>query len=469
MEDTLTTAALKQYRARYLIVPVIIGGLIFAQYSFTARVKQRTQELRYNLDNTYSMALELSQALGYGGLIHHFKNYLLRPAELQYLNDGLIAADSAAELVSRLEVNAHALGIETTLTETRSMIAGYRSRLERVRPLVASGLTLMEIDDQLRLDDSFALREISQLLEDLSQSVSDQIESIDSQGLVLGLVSLAGTLILSMLILTLFIQRRHRIRHMRSIDRLNARLAESNASLSDANTSLKQFAGIVSHDLKSPLRHINLFNEQILEDIDDKALVRSHVGMVQTAVQRMSGMISSLLDFTKTGFKEPEREMIDMAELLPQVVEEFQPMIDEKQAKVTVDAEGQVLADPQLLRRVLYNLLDNSMKYMAEGEAPSVNIVAKQVGDLPERRLQVSVSDNGIGIAPEYRERVFEPMHRLHSRQSPYAGNGIGLSLAKTVINAHGGDMEVADSCQKGTRICFTLPCDEKFDDVQGS
>ncbi len=468
MEDTLIPAALKPYKARYLLVPVIIGGLIFAQYSFTAMVKQRTQELRFNLDNTYSMALELSQALGYGGLIHHFKNYLLRPAELQYLNDGLVAADSATALVASLEVNARGLGIETTLTETRSMIAGYRARLERVRPLVASGLALMEIDDQLRLDDSFALREISQLLDDLSQSVSDQIESIDTQGLVLGLVSLAGTVILSMLILTLFIQRRQRILHIRSTDRLNARLAESNASLSDANTSLKQFAGIVSHDLKSPLRHINLFNEQILEDIDDKELVRSHVGMVQNAVQRMNSMISSLLDFTKTGFKEPEREMIDMAELLPQVVEEFQPMIDEKQAQVTVDADGQVFADPQLLRRVLYNLLDNSMKYVAQGEAPTVSIVAKQMGDGPERRLQVCVSDNGIGIAPEYRERVFEPMHRLHSGQSPYVGNGIGLSLARTVINAHGGDMEVADSCQKGTRICFTLPCNETLDDVQG-
>lgn len=467
--EALISSALKPYKLHHLLVPFIIAALVYAQFSSTDRVRQRTQELRYNLDNTYSLALELTQVLGYGGLIHQFKNYLLRSSELQYLDQGLTSATRAAELVSLLEVNARNLGIEATLIETRSMIAGYRARLERVRPLVVSGLTIPEIDDQLRLDDSFALREISQLIEELTGSVTEQIENIDTQGNVLGLISLAGTIILSVLILTLFIQRRNRIVHMRSIDSLNARLAESNASLSDANTSLKQFAGIVSHDLKTPLRHINLFNEQILEDIDDQELVRSHVSMVQAAVMRMTGMISSLLDFTKTGFKEPERKMIDIAQLLQDIVGEFAPVIAEKQADVRIEANGQVFADALLLRRVLYNLLDNSLKYMAEGVRPAVKILAKPSGEGAMRTMQVSISDNGIGIAPEYAKRVFEPLHRLHSGQSPYAGNGIGLSLAKTVINAHGGVIEVADSYQKGTRICFTLPCDEQLDDVQGS
>ncbi|MGQ7843495.1 sensor histidine kinase [Granulosicoccus sp. 3-233] len=466
---TQTHQGNRQLGAGYLLLlPIIIAGLILVQYAFTASVKQRTQELRYNLDNTYSLALELTQALGYGGLIHNFKNYLLRPAELQYLDEGLASADQATELVGKLEINAHELGIEATLTETRAMIAGYRARLERVRPLINSGLTLMEIDDQLRLDDSFALREISQLLSDLTAAVTGQIEDIDRQGLVLGLVSLAGTIILSVFILTLYIQRRNRIAHLQSIAGLNARLAESNANLSDANTSLKQFAGIVSHDLKSPLRHINLFNEQILEDIDDKNLVREHAAMVKQSVQRMTGMVSSLLDFTKTGFKEPERSMIDISELIHQTVEELRPRIDETQATVSVEAAGQVFADAQLLRRVIYNILENSLKYVAEGDTPAIRIETKQLHELPERRIQVIISDNGIGIAPEFRERVFEPMHRLHSKQIPYAGNGIGLSLAKTVIHAHGGDIEISDSYQKGTRICFTLPCDEQIDDVQG-
>ncbi len=466
---TLTPEAPRQYDARYLlIVPVIIALLLFAQYSFTGSVKQRTQALRYSLDNTYSLALELTQALGYGGLIHNFKNYLLRPAELKYLDGGLSAATRATDLVNKLEINARELGIETTLTETRAMIAGYRARLERIRPLVASGLSQMEIDDQLRLDDTFALREIRHLLDELTESVGRQVEGVDTQGVVLGLISLVGTTVLSVFILTLYIQRRNRLTHLRSVADLNARLEKSNASLSDANTSLKQFAGIVSHDLKTPLRHINLFNEQILEDIDDKELVRSHASMVQQAALRMTSMISSLLDFTKTGFTEPVREQLDIAELLEQSVSELQPMIDQTQASVTIEAAGQVYVDPQLVRRVLHNLLENSLKYVAEGDTPVISIETRPVGEQPARFMEVCISDNGIGIEPEFRKRVFEPLHRLHSKQSPYAGNGIGLSLAKTVINAHGGEIEVADSCLKGSCICFTLPCDDELEDVQG-
>ncbi len=452
--------ALSRQSIPWLLVPLIIIVLVVAQFWVGARVKSRTLDLRHSLDSTYVAALQLTQVLGYGGLIHHFKNFLLRPDQLQYLEAGIEDARVADELVRRQEEAAGELGFETTLTNTRAMIAGYRERIERISMLTNSGLSIQQMDKVLKLDDQFAIEEVGNLLGQLSGAVRAQVENIEVQGRMLNLVSLAGTTALSVLILTMFMQRRHRNAYVKSIDTLNRQLAASNASLTVANTSLKQFAGIVSHDLKTPLRHISLFNNQILEDIDDREAVRSHVDTIRTSVVRMTDLISSLLDFTRTGFKHPVRELVDIRPLIMDVVSEFQIAIDENQATVTVHAEGQVMADGLLLRRVLQNLLDNSLKYIEDEQIPQVTIVAKHLDCRETGTVQIIVSDNGIGIPGEHAERVFEPLQRLHTNQSQYPGTGIGLSLAKTVVNAHGGHIAVADDYLGGTRIIVTLPGD---------
>ena len=444
----------------WLLVSLIIVVLAVAQFWVGARVKTRTLDLRHSLDSTYDAALELTQVLGYGGLIHHFKNFLLRPDQPQYLEAGIEDAMVADELVRRLEEAAGELGFDTTLTNTRAMIAGYLERIERISMLTNSGLSTQQMDKVLKLDDQFAIEEVGNLLEQLSGAVTAQVENIENQGRMLNLVSLAGTTALSVLILTMFMQRRHRNAYVRSIDTLNRQLAASNACLTMANTSLKQFAGIVSHDLKTPLRHISLFNEQILEDIDDRGAVRSHVDTIRSSVERMTDLISSLLDFTRSGFTHPERELVDIRPLIMDVVSEFQIVIDEKQANVTVHADGQVMADALLLRRVLQNLLDNSLKYIKDEQIPQVSIVAKHLEGSAAGTVQITVSDNGIGIPGEHVERVFEPLERLHTDQNRFSGTGIGLSLAKTVVNAHGGHIEVADDYRGGTQICVTLPGD---------
>lgn len=454
----MVSSAFKLKKGLWLLVTLIIILLVVVQFWVGARVQSRTLDLRHSLDSTYVDALTLTQALGYGGLIHHFKNFLLRPEQLQYLEAGIEAARVAEELVLRLEDSADRLGFKTTLTNTRAMIAGYRERIERISMLTNSGLSTRQMDKALKLDDQFAIEEVGNLLKQLSLAVTAQVESIEVQGRTLNLVSLAGTTALSVLILTLFIQRRQRNAHVESIDTLNRQLAASNASLTEANTSLKQFAGIVSHDLKTPLRHISLFNSQILDDIDDQQAVRSHVDTIQSSVIRMTDLISSLLDFTRTGFKSPVRELVDIRPLILDVVSEFQIAIDEKQANVTVHADGRVMADALLLRRVLQNLLDNSLKYIKDEQKPQITIVAKPHDCQETGAVQITVSDNGIGIPEEHAERVFEPLQRLHNDQSKYAGTGIGLSLAKTVIRAHGGNIQVEGDYRGGTRICLTLP-----------
>lgn len=447
----------REDRLWWLISAMIVTFLCVQFWSGT-RINQRARELHQNLDNTYSLALKLNQAMGYGGLIHHFKNFLLRPSETYYYEAGLKSADDALLLLDAIAGNARNLKIEADLHETRSIINGYKERLKSLPTLMQSGQSVASVDSLLRIDDEPAVREIGLLMTQLSSNVKTEVATIHREGMVQLLVGLMATVSLSILVAWLIFRRQQRSRQLNAIRTMNHTLQESNETLTTSNSSLEQFAGMVSHDLKSPLTHVTMLSELIEEDIDDREAVFSHVEMIQRSVSRMNELIASLLDFTRTGYKDPRLEKTDMRTLISDVVDEMKISIEQKGATVVIDAEGEVLVDPHLIRRVLWNLLDNSLKYVEEGQPPHISIEARLLDATDSGTLQVSVNDEGIGIPDAHVQRVFEPMQRLHGAQSQYAGIGLGLSLAKSVIQAHGGEIHALSNVEKGSCVRFTLP-----------
>ena len=440
-------------RNAWLLALIGIVLLSSLQIWSTADTRRQTTQLHALLADTQEYSLQLVKELGYGGLIHNFKNLVLRPDNTDYYSRGEAAAIAAFALVSKLESNAALLDVPAELSNTRHMISAYRSRLDLVLELHDGSMSVREIDKAVRFNDDSALVEITTLLDDLSTAVNDRVALISTRDKVYSRMTVIGTIVLGGLAFGLMINYRQKQQHLSVVNTMNDKLGSSNHELSTANSSLMQFSGIVSHDLRSPLRHISMFNDLIMEDYDDRDSVEEHVQRIRKASSRMEDMIASLLDFTRAGFSEPELQRIDLNNLVSRVLEDLQPGIESSHAQIKLQLQGSVMADPVLLERVLHNLIGNSLKYTKPNQAPQIIISSDRKGD----RTHVAISDKGIGIEPRFAERIFKPFERLHTSQSDFEGSGIGLSLVKAVVESHDGHVGVDTSYSEGTRISFDL------------
>nr|WP_228498190.1 GAF domain-containing sensor histidine kinase [Plantibacter sp. VKM Ac-2876] len=225
--------------------------------------------------------------------------------------------------------------------------------------------------------------------------------------------------------------------------------------LGQSNEQLAQFAGQVSHDLRNPLMAVSGFLELATDSPEmvnaphaAKALARA-----ESAADRMAAMITDLLDFARIGGARPRRVPIDLEPLVSSVVEDLDATITSTGATVEVDTRLQVHGDETLLRALLQNLIANAVKFSAAaGVVPHVLVQAERVS----AGVLVAVEDNGPGVAPEQRERVFDLMERAAG--SEVAGLGIGLSTCRRIVEAHGGRIEIDESGLGGASVWFLLP-----------
>jgi light-regulated signal transduction histidine kinase (bacteriophytochrome) len=174
----------------------------------------------------------------------------------------------------------------------------------------------------------------------------------------------------------------------------------------------------------------------------------------------MQGIIDDLLAFSQVGRLEVSRERVDCHQVLTTVLAGLAPRIDETGAEVSVGELPVIEAEPTQLNQVFQNLLSNALKFVRPGAHPHVTITAERTGAF----WQFNVTDDGIGIDPAHRERIFGMFKRLHSRED-YPGSGIGLALAKKIIERHGGSIGVAEGPRGGSRFWFTLKAREEVEE----
>ena len=445
------------WKATLWLVIGSVAAILALQMWSSSNVLRSAADLRALLSEAHSAANNFERNIGYGGLIHNFKNYVLRPDEDGYRLSAENDASDALALLERLSNSAQSVGIDAPLTKTRGMLRAYTQRLESVQALSASGLPPKLVDAQVRFNDSAALKEVEGLLEMLDTAFYKRISEVQKQGTVTTMLSTAGTALLGLIligIVTLW-QRRQGLQHG-ELSMVAESLGETNDDLARLNTSLNQFAGIVSHDLKAPVRNIKMMNKLIIEDIEDTAEVRQLSGRIDIQVRQMDSIIDSLLAFTQFGFARPQTEAVEVDSLFADIKRNLPAGTEQSGARLefTAELEQPVLVDPRLMSRVFSNLISNSLKYVRADEPANISVNAQSDG----KRAQISVSDNGIGIEARFAEKIFEPMARLHGPQSEYKGVGIGLSLVKTIIESHGGAIWLDTEYTQGTRIVFSLP-----------
>lgn len=242
-----------------------------------------------------------------------------------------------------------------------------------------------------------------------------------------------------------------------AISRRNALLeVESKAKeLRIINEELEQFAFVASHDLQEPLRMITsflgLFENKYGNIVDDEG--KSYINFAMRGAVSMKKIINDLLEFSRIGRKNELMEEVDLRSMTDELISIYANRIGEKKAKVILANPIKLIACKVALQQVLLNLLDNSLKYSRVDVSPEIVISIQE----KPAEWYFSFSDNGIGIQPQYFNKVFVIFQRLHAK-SDYEGNGVGLAISKKIIENLGGKIWVTSEPGLSTTFHFTLP-----------
>lgn len=229
-------------------------------------------------------------------------------------------------------------------------------------------------------------------------------------------------------------------------------LFQLNEELIRSNRELEQFAYVASHDLQEPLRMVSSFTQMLARRYKDK-LDDDANEFIQFAVDgafRMQSLINDLLEYSRVGTKGKNPELIDLHVILGQAISNLGLKIKEKNALITNDDLPEIFADGRQMQQLFQNLIDNALKF--SNSSPIIHISSGTDGE----DYLFSVQDNGIGIEPQYYEKIFQIFQRLHAKED-YPGTGIGLAICRRIVERHGGKIWVESKPGEGTKFFFTI------------
>jgi light-regulated signal transduction histidine kinase (bacteriophytochrome) len=244
------------------------------------------------------------------------------------------------------------------------------------------------------------------------------------------------------------------LQELSALQATHADLEARSRDLQRSNSELEQFAYVASHDLQEPLRKVasfcQLLQRRYAGQLDERA--NQYIDLAADGAKRMQALITDLLSFSRVGRDGRPFAPVPLAAALGQAMATLSDEIETTGARIEVGALPVVLGEETLLTAVFQNLLSNAVKFR-EPQPPHIAVSARKDGV----SWLVTVADNGIGIAPEFADRIFVIFQRLHGKDK-YPGTGIGLAMCRKIIEYHGGRIWLDTSADAGSRFRFTLP-----------
>lgn len=237
-------------------------------------------------------------------------------------------------------------------------------------------------------------------------------------------------------------------------EELERRVRERTAELEAINKELEAFTYSVSHDLRSPLRHIDGFSRILVEELGPRLDpgAQHYLERIQEGAQRMGCLVDDLLNLTRVGRRELSRQVTGLNSLVEEVVEDLKRETNGRKVEWQISRLPFVECDPALMRQVFTNLLSNAVKYTRPREQAVIEVGQMMVNGQPV----VFVRDNGVGFSMKYADKLFGVFQRLH-RAEDFEGTGVGLATVQRIIHKHGGRIWAEAELEKGATFFFTV------------
>lgn len=237
------------------------------------------------------------------------------------------------------------------------------------------------------------------------------------------------------------------------LDEKTRSIEKTSDKLARANKELEAFAYSVSHDLRAPLRNIDGFSKILIDEFSDTldARAQHYLNRVRNGTQRMAALIDDMLTFSRIGRTELVSKRIDSSALISRILAGNSHEIETRRLRVTVGELPCIEGDPMLVESMMSNLISNAMKFTRKAENPTITI------GFDEQKKAFFIRDNGIGFDMQYHDKIYQVFQRLHLLEE-YEGTGIGLSIARRVIERHGGKMWAEAKPDQGASFYMQLP-----------
>lgn len=238
-------------------------------------------------------------------------------------------------------------------------------------------------------------------------------------------------------------------------EELDRRVRERTASLQETNNHLEAFCYTIAHDLRGPMRAQNGFAQVLLDDYGDRMdeMGRHLAERIQRTAERQEKLIDDLLAYSRLSRAEIPLKTVDLGHVISQVCEDMAFFVNESKAEIKVEPiHFKVVAHEATLQTAIANLISNALKFKKTGQVPRIEIRAEKSGE----SIRLWIIDHGIGIAPEFFEKIFEVFQRLH-KVDEYTGTGVGLAIVKKALERMGGRVGLASTESDGARFWIEL------------
>ncbi|MBX2815810.1 MAG: GHKL domain-containing protein [Saprospiraceae bacterium] len=380
-------------------------------------------------------------------------HYLVKAARF-YIADG--TAEKATPLIQLIEVPLST----TAKVDYYTTLQAYYfelGNLKQARHATDSLSKYSAQSDQEHRENNLALASLELEREQLNEQTEIAAQKRRRQNIALvGMSALLALLAWSLWVL--YRSNRERERINKALSLTHEALVGKNQELERyirSNIQLERFAHIAAHDLKAPLRTIasftGLLKRKISGRLDDKE--HTYLAFIERSTSSMGALIDDLLMYSKANSQSLDITKVHLATVVQEGLRQLQYQISEKGATIkTSNCDITFFADALKLRQVLQNLISNALKFHKETEPPEISISAQTSNGM----IQICVSDNGIGIDPEFHNEVFESFKTLHS-QDEFEGTGMGLAICKEIVEKHGGQIWVDSIPGFGSSFYFTV------------